>query len=134
MSEHAENKYIVDYLKLTVFKKPVYQDAAFTARKQAEELAKGKRSNLQCYAAMKEDKSHYSRQPSCAMVDDTTKLYTCYFIQNGRFMSGTTKVKPLEHVLSKLFSSEYANVQEQPWDCEVQGKSQGLWQASLNCS
>ena len=133
MSEHDVNPYIVNGLK-NFFKMPDYTDAAFWARKNAENIAKGQKSNKQCYEAMQKDNSLYSRHPSCAKVDNTTGLYTCYFMRDGRFMSGTTKVKPLEHALSLLFSSEYANVEEQPWDCEVQGKSQGLWRAYPNCS
>jgi len=123
MSEHAENKYIVDYLKLAIFKKPVYQDAAFTARKEKEAAFRGKKPDLEFYKDLEKDIAHHNNYPYCASLDHITGLYTCYFFHNGYLMSGTTNVKPRQGHMSRLWSSRYGNVDEQPFWCEVHSKN-----------
>jgi len=131
MSDDDYNAYLV--LK-KIFQVPVYKDAAFTARKEAEAVYRGDRNNMQCYEAMQKDTFRYSKHPFCAKMDDTTGLYTCYFLRHGIVMSGTTNVKPRETFMSNLFASEYGNVNDSPGTYEVHCKNKGvLWWAHPHC-
>ena len=61
----------------------------------------------ECFDELKKDTANYSERLVFAAMDETTKLYTCYFMRDGVLYSGTTKVQPRPHVESVVWVSKY---------------------------
>jgi len=103
-------------------------DVAFTAQKNAEVAFRQRKTTGQCFKELEKDTARYSEHPECAGVDKTTGVYTCYFFFDGSLMSGTTKVRPKQGSMSKLWASEYGIVNSEPGSCEIHAKNRFvLW-------
>jgi len=103
-------------------------ERAKAAQKDAEVAFRRGKTAKQCFQELKNDTVHYSKYPESAEMDESTRMYTCYFFRDGLLMSGTTYVKPKQGAMTNLWASEYGIVGSKPGNCEIHSQnSYVLW-------
>ena len=131
MAAHHTNAYVVtkqfNYFEITDETRDRIERAK-AAQKDAEVAFRRGKTAKQCFQELKNDTVHYSKYPESAEMDESTRMYTCYFFRDGLLMSGTTCVKPKQGAMTNLWASEYGIVGSKPGNCEIHSQnSYVLW-------